>query len=203
MTTLVFLLEEPSAKAMLEGILPRLLPEDITVYYLVFEGKQDLHKQLVRKLRFWQQPDSRFIVMRDQDGGNCRTIKADLQQLCREAGRPEALVRIACHELESFYLGDLKAVETALAITGLARQQQKAKFRTPDALANAAEEMKKITSGKYQKLQGSRLIGKHLVLDNQNTSHSFQALLQGILRLCTEQATRDMGLAGSQARLDI
>ena len=41
MNTLVFLLEEPSAKEMLKGILPRLLPEHIQPQFIVFEGKQD------------------------------------------------------------------------------------------------------------------------------------------------------------------
>jgi hypothetical protein len=39
---LVLLLEEPSARDLLEGLLPRLLPEEVHVQYLVFEGKQDL-----------------------------------------------------------------------------------------------------------------------------------------------------------------
>ena len=38
MKHLVFLLEEPSAKDLLEGLLPRLLPKDMFVYYLVFES---------------------------------------------------------------------------------------------------------------------------------------------------------------------
>ena len=41
MKTLVFCLEEPSAREMLKGVLPRLLPEGIDVKYLVFEGKQE------------------------------------------------------------------------------------------------------------------------------------------------------------------
>lgn len=41
MTVLVFLLEEPSAKIMLEGVLPRVLPPEVDVHYIVFEGKQD------------------------------------------------------------------------------------------------------------------------------------------------------------------
>lgn len=53
---------------MLEGVLPRLLPEHITTRYMVFEGKQDLHKQHVKKaLRLWQGDDALFVVMRDQD----------------------------------------------------------------------------------------------------------------------------------------
>ncbi len=46
MKSLVFFLEEPSARAMLEGLLPRLLPDGWLVRYIVFEGKQDLEKQL-------------------------------------------------------------------------------------------------------------------------------------------------------------
>ena len=73
MTELVFLLEEESAKQMLEGLMPRILPPDVTVRYVVFEGKQDLEKQLVRRIRLYRHPDARFVVVRDQDGGDCVT----------------------------------------------------------------------------------------------------------------------------------
>ena len=59
MSKLVFLLEEESAKNMLQGILPRMLP-DTPVQYITFEGKQDLEQQMVRKIRLWREPDSRF-----------------------------------------------------------------------------------------------------------------------------------------------
>ncbi|MCY3537811.1 MAG: hypothetical protein OXH24_09125 [Cyanobacteria bacterium MAG IRC3_bin_20] len=39
---LAFLLKERSAKEMLKGLLPRLLPAGMEVRYMVFEGKQDL-----------------------------------------------------------------------------------------------------------------------------------------------------------------
>lgn len=190
MTTLVFCLEEASAKAMLQGVLPRLLPDDIAVQYIVFEGKQDMHKQLVKRLRFWQKPDSRFVVMRDQDSGDCRVVRQELLDLCREAGREDALVRVACCELESFYLGDLQAVEAGLAIKGLARQQSNRKFRDPDALVNAAEELGKLTGKRYQKLGGSRSIGPHLNLDyGANTSRSFNALVEGVRRVSKEMCS--------------
>jgi len=44
MKTIVFFLEEPSAREMLEGVLPRILPENIQTRYLIFQGKQDLEK---------------------------------------------------------------------------------------------------------------------------------------------------------------
>jgi hypothetical protein len=186
MTTLVFCLEEPSAKAMLEGVLPRLLPADVEPCYIVFEGKQDLHKQLLRRLRYWQKPESRFVVMRDQDSADCHQVKQELKTLCDKAGRGDSLVRIACHELESFYLGDLAAVETGLGLRNLAKQQNTRKYRAPDNLTNAAEELEKLTQKNYQKLSGSRRIGPHLKLDATNTSRSFAALIGGIQRVCKE-----------------
>lgn len=166
---------------MLEGVLPRLLPH-ISARYIVFEGKQDLHKQLERKIKHWH-GDAHFVVMRDQDSGDCFKIKSDLKVLCESAGRPNALIRIACRELESFYLGDLAAVEKGLGISGLAKQQSSRKYREPDRLVNAAEELKKLTKNEYQKVDGSRRIGRHLVLvgNTKNCSSSFIALIEGLL----------------------
>jgi len=182
-TTLVFCLEEESAKFLLEGILPRILQPQIDIRFLVFEGKQDLQSQLGRRLKGWLAPDTHFVVLHDQDSGDCVTLKARLKDICNEAGKPTAMVRIACHELESFYLGDLGAVERALQVSGLARQQGSRKFRDPDALNNAAQELKKISGKKYQKLSGSRLISLEMALDGTNKSTSFNQLCAGIRRL--------------------
>ena len=132
MTCLVFFLEEKSAEIMLEGILPQILPEGIGYRCVVFEGKQDLEKRLPKRLRGWQlTEETKFIVLRDQDSTDCRLIKQRLVEICQEAGRPETLVRIACRELESFYLGDLAAVGQAFGKTNLGRQQKGKKFRNP------------------------------------------------------------------------
>ncbi len=185
MKTLVFCLEEPSAKAMLEGILSRILPPDVKPFYVVFSGKQDLEKQLVKRLKGWLQPNTAFLIMRDQDSGDCKHIKQNLLNLAQQADKSTVLVRIACHELESFYLGDLSAVEQGLGLKNLAKQQHSRKFRHPDQLANAAEELKKLTKGQYQKLLGSRAIAPHLSLED-NQSLSFNALINGIQKLLSE-----------------
>ena len=183
MKTLVFLLEEKSSKAMLEVVLPKIIPSGVVYRLISFEGKSDLENNLVRKIRGWRAPDSFFVVMRDQDSGNCREIKQRLVQKCTEAGRDDTLVRIACHELESFYLGDLNAVEQAYGIT--LPSQKSRKYRTPDDLANAKEELEKITRGEYQKIDGSRRIAEHLDLNGENRSKSFNALISGIKRQCS------------------
>lgn len=184
MKTLVFLLEEKSVEEMLKVILPRVIPADISLLYITFEGKSDLEKNVERKIRGWRRPDSFFVVMRDQDSEDCRQIKERLVQKCRNAGRGDALVRIACRELESFYLGDLAAVEQAFGIH--LSSQRSRKYRTPDALANAADELKKITKNEYQKIDGSRRIAENLRLDGSNCSRSFNVLISGIQRIVSD-----------------
>lgn len=188
MSTLVFLLEEPSAREMLKGVVPRLIGQGIDVRYVPFEGKQDLRRQLRRKLQGWRAPYTRFVLLQDQDAADCHDVKQALMRECAAAGRPDVLVRIACHELESFYLGDLTAVEAGLALPRLSREQETRRFREPDRLGNAAEELAKLTRGTYQKLSGSRAIGPHLQLGGDNRSRSFNVLMDGIRRIGGELA---------------
>ena len=183
--TLVCLLEEPSAEEMLKAILPKILNENINVKYIVFKGKQDLENNVIRKIKNWQTPDSCFLIMRDKDSGDCIRIKNDIKEKVKQTGKSDCTcIRIACHELESFYLGDLKAVCSGLGVAIKAGQESR-KYRQPDTLANAAEELIKITGKKYSKLRGSRSIAPYLKLDGSNKSHSFNVLLDGVKKIIT------------------
>jgi hypothetical protein len=187
MNELVFFLEEESAKVLLEQILPRLIPagSQINPRFIVFDGKQDLEKQLPRKLKGYLNQRARFIVMRDQDRSDCKNAKRDIAKLCKLAGRPDATIRIACHELESFYLGDLRATESGLNLSGLASKQDKSKFRDPDRLVSPSQELEKLTGKRYQKVAGSRAIAPHLNLQ-ENRSRSFNHLIQAIRKAANE-----------------
>ena len=176
---LVFLLEEISAREMLKGLLPRILPDIVMVRYIVFEGKQDLEKNLVRRVRGWRTPNTVFIVLHDQDAGDCHAIKQTLAAKCGVAGRPEAVVRIACRELESWYFGDLSAVERGLDIRNLVRFGHRRQYRVPDEIRSPAEELSRITRNAYQKVSGSRDIGPELSPD-ANKSRSFQVFIEGV-----------------------
>ncbi len=182
---LLFLLEERSAEALLQSLLPRILPEGISFRCITFEGKQDLEKQLLPRIRGWMEPNTHFIVMRDQDSGDCYAIKARLVDICHRAGRPDTLVRIVCHELESWYLGDLQAVEYALNRPHLARQQQSKKFRDPDRLPNPKQVLRQITNERYQQIAGSRAIGQYLD-PQRNCSTSFNVFVSGLQNLVTQ-----------------
>ncbi len=96
--------------------MPKILPADITFLCIPHEGKQDLEKSIPIKLRAWQKPGTSFIIVRDKDHADCLEVKKHLVKLCSQAGRSDSLVRIACHELESWFLGDLAAVEKAFNI---------------------------------------------------------------------------------------
>jgi Domain of unknown function (DUF4276) len=184
MKELVFLLEEPSAKAMLESLLPRILDDAVKFRCIPFEGKQDLDKNLAKKIRGYQNDQARFIVLRDQDSHpDCKALKADLLRRCGESGKlGQCVVRLACTELEAFYLADLQAVERALSITGLAKQQLSQKFRAPDHMGSPSTELKILTKRRFEKIRGSRVIGLHLNVDNER-SPSFRNLIAAIRRL--------------------
>lgn len=182
MKALVVFTEELSAKVMLESLMPRLLAPEISFRCVAFEGKQDLEKQLPIKLRGWRTPCTRFVILRDQDSGDCHDIKRNLRGICNDANKPGVLIRIACRELEGWYFGDLAAVEQGLNIDGLSAFERRAKYRSPDNIVNPAAELKKITKNQYQKVSGSRAIGKYLLLENERST-SFKHFILGITRL--------------------
>jgi hypothetical protein len=180
---LVLFLEEPSAKAFLDEFLPRVLPPAITLRTIPHNGKRDLQSSLPKKLRGWRNPDARFIVLHDKDSNDCVQLKTQLRAICY-AARPDLkpLIRIACHELEAWYMGDFDALAATFPGFNADQVRNRARYRDVDSLANAAEELSKLVPA-YQKVSGSRALGKTLSVGGSNTSHSFRIFMQGITRL--------------------
>lgn len=70
---LIFLLEEPSMKIVLETILPKLIPEHISYICIPHQGKQDLTKSIPKKIKAFNfKPETKFIIVHDQDSHLCR-----------------------------------------------------------------------------------------------------------------------------------
>jgi hypothetical protein len=186
MTMLVVLVEEASmAQLLMDHLMPKILG-DRSFRVISHQGKSDLEKSIPRKLKGAWPPGTRFVVVRDNDGGDCMALKARLLGLCQEDKRDRTLVRIVCQELESWYLGDLLALDRSGLVRGsrFAREQGKAKFRNPDRLANAKEELCKLVRG-YKPLSGTRAIGPHLDVE-RNLSRSFQVFVEGVRRLAND-----------------
>ena len=178
MIKLVFLVEEPSMADLLEHLLPRHFPE-LQFQCVPHEGKRDLAKSVPRKLRAWREPGVRFIVMQDQNGADCREIKAKLVALCQRAGRDDVLVRVVCRELEAWYIGDPEALARAFPNVGrrVQREFSRNKFRNPDEVVKPSETVARLIP-EFQKRRGAISIAEFL--SRNNRSRSFQVFLEGL-----------------------
>ncbi|MXW56331.1 MAG: DUF4276 family protein [Gemmatimonadales bacterium] len=188
MSRVVFLLEEYSMKTLLDGLLPRLFP-DLLFQCVPHDGKDDLEKSIPRKLRGWREPGVRFVIVRGNDRGDCIALKERLRGLC--SVRPEAdwIIRIACQELEAWYLGEPDALADAFEEESLRRIGSRARFRQPDAIHYPADALARLIP-KFQKVSGARLLAKHLTRE-RNRSPSFQTTLNGIERLASPSSITD------------
>jgi len=175
------MLEEPSMQEALGVLLPGLLPPGINHILIPHNGKSDLDKSVPRKLRAWRSPDTSFVIVRDCDSADCRDVKQKLLSMCEDAGRPDSLVRIVCPHLEAWFLGDLRAVSDAFGLPGVLKQESKAKFREPDVLANASDELRRLVPA-YQKISGARAIAAQMDVE-ANRSASFHAFVDGVRRI--------------------
>ena len=166
---------------LLFGLLPRLYP-NMEFMWLAHEGKSDLEKSIPRKLRAWREPGVRFVILRDNDGGDCVRLKRRLLQSCQQAGRPDTLVRIVCQELEAWYLGEPDALAEAFENERLRGIGRKASFRDPDTVQQPSEALKSLVPG-HRKVIGAKTMAGFLRRE-RNYSKSFQVLLSGLDKLC-------------------
>lgn len=181
---LVFLLEEPSMKYLLDELLPRILPKDIDFQTIPHNGKRDLEKSIPRKLRGWNEPgDIRFVILHDQDTKDCIALKQELLQLCSVTDKP-VLVRISCQEMESWYFGDVNALASAYNNPKLKEISKKKKFRTPDAIPSPKEELYRLIP-EHQQIAGAKLVAPYMNIEN-NTSVSFNYFVSGVRRLASQ-----------------
>jgi hypothetical protein len=182
MKKLVFLLEEPSAEELLTALLPKIIPaDDFSFLCIPHEGKSDLRKSIPIKLRAWREPNVQFIILHDQDTSNCLMLKKELIALVQSSNRLDTLVRIVCTELESWFLGDLDAVEKAFSVD-LSKKKDKTIYQNPDAIPNAKQELRHLVP-QYQPISGSNCISKFMDI-KINKSKSFHVFISGIRRLC-------------------
>jgi hypothetical protein len=177
---LVFLVEERSMKELLDILLPKILPEGMEQPLVIpHNGKSDLEASIPKKLRAWQNPNDKFVIVRDQDSSDCKKLKEDLLMLCKNS-RNECLIRIVCKMLESWYFGDLKAVSVAYG-KDFTMLSNKKKFREPDKIADAKKEIRKLIPY-HQQIKGAKLIASHMdVL--VNTSKSFNVFIDGVKKI--------------------
>lgn len=168
---------------VLEAMLPRLVPEGCVFRIVPHQGARDLERSLPKRLKAWRDPYARFLVLRDNDAGDCRERKDRLMRICKAAGKGDrALVRIVCQELEAWFLADPVAVEHArLGEGGGLAERISEKFPDPDAVTSPLRAMSELF-GHYGKITGARAIAPHLDID-RNRSRSFRHFVEAVRRL--------------------
>jgi len=175
---LVFLLEEPSMKYLLDELLPKILPKGVLFQTIPHNGKRALERSIPRKLRGWNEPgDVRFVILHDQDTKDCRELKKYLLALCEGTGR-RVLVRIACQEMESWYFGDMQALALAYGNPKLSRISAQKKYCVPDEIPTPKEELYRLIPEHHQ-IEGAKRVAPHMDID-QNTSESFRQFVSGV-----------------------
>lgn len=195
--------EEPSAEAALNNLLPRLIGETTTFQIYVHQGKRDLLTCLpdrLRAYRAWLPDDWRIVVLCDSDNADCRALKRQMDQIAQHAGLttratagPESsfqvLNRLAIEELEAWFFGDSEAMQ--LAYPRLTIQMHRQPFRNPDAIRGGTwEALQRVLqrAGYYRnlrhipKIEVARAISAHMHPE-RNRSQSFQAFYQGLRSL--------------------
>lgn len=180
MSRIVFLVEERSMAAFLDIWMKQAFP-DVPFKCVPHEGKSDLLKSIPRKLKAWREPGVHFVVIIDNDRCDCEELKARLLKSCRDGGREDALVRIACQELEAWYLGDPDALAAAFGDQSLLDSLRKPRFRNPDTLSKPSNELARLVPA-FQKVSGARAVARYINRE-RNTSASFMTFVAGIDRI--------------------
>ncbi|MFR2062098.1 MAG: DUF4276 family protein [Alistipes sp.] len=192
MDRLEFLVEERSMAEVLKVLLPRILPAswvlDENYFIRPHEGKSDLKRSIPKKLKGFAQHKEQttgFIIIQDQDSNDCRQLKQELVALCKANQAPNIkfLVRIVCHELEAWYLGDMKAIQAVFPRFNPARHLKKSLFRLPDTCQNPKTRLKDIV-GDYQQIATAQMIAPYIDIEH-NRSESFRQFVSGIRKFIT------------------
>lgn len=198
------LVEEPSAEALLRGLVPRIVGREISFEIHVHQGKKDLFAKLpgrLRGYRQWLPADWRIIVLVDEDRQDCRAIKSQMEDAARKArlatpGSPkpgataQVCNRLAIEELEAWYFGDVDALVKAFPRVSRNLAQQ-AKCRNPDAIRGGTwEVLQRVLqrAGYYlaglNKIHLARTLSPHMDPD-RNRSKSFCLLRDTLRRLAS------------------
>lgn len=142
-------------------------------HIISFQGKADLKRRMAEKMRAWNYGAPHFVILRDNDGANCRALKEKIR-VDAEKGKKPHHIRIVCQELESWFVGDLDAVARAYPNRHI--RANVGKYRDPDRLKNASQELARLV-GERGKVGRAERIAQHMQ-PNRNRSVSFRVAYQ-------------------------
>lgn len=199
---LEILVEEPSAEVALKNLIPKILGSKSSFNIIPHQGKIDLLKKLPSKLKAyskWIDNHTKIVVLVDLDKENCKSLKRKLNKIAEKSGlinkttigdftnNFQILNRIAIEELESWFLGDKNALIKTYPRLKL-KIFNKSKYKNPDSIKNAWEELERVLQ-RYEyypqgleSIKNARLISSNMDV-NSNFSKSFNCFKEGLIQL--------------------
>lgn len=193
-----FFVEEPSAEAFLEHILPGIL-DGIDFRINRFLCKDDLLLKIgdrLRGLASWIPPSHKVVVLLDRDDDDAAVLVAKLDKFATDAGltvgkgrlsaQCQVVNRLAIEELEAWFFGELDALRACyprVPATLLSREG----FRNPDSIMGGTwEAMERVLqkAGYFQgglaKIELARNMGTHF-RPERCISTSFKRFYEALL----------------------
>jgi len=191
---IVFLVEDYSMKKFFEGILPRLGFKEDSFEIKHHRGKDDLICNLNKVVPSLSKRAQQIIVIIDQDRQDCIALKNKIKTkmawcVC------DYKIRIACYELEAWFLGDMQAIAQCSAKFKATFFQNKEKYRNVDNIPKPSRVIEEIIPD-YKKQYSSKdkfaeSMSKFISLAEQNLvqanrSHSFHICLKTLhsIKMC-------------------
>ncbi|KHD10349.1 hypothetical protein PN36_34595 [Candidatus Thiomargarita nelsonii] len=180
-----FLVEDYSMRQFLEGILPRLGFHSFEIKH--HRGKEDLISNLDKIIPSLSKRAQQIIVIIDQDKQDCVALKNEIEEKMAHCSCKHK-IRIACYELEAWFLGDMAAIAKCSPRFKARSFQTKDKYRDIDNIEKPSSVIAKIVPDwkeKYaSKPKFAQTIAQFVSLERQaNRSHSFHVLLETLFSL--------------------
>ncbi len=194
--------EEPSAEAALDVLIPKIIGDRHSNRIYNLWDKGTLLRELPKRLRSYHSMPmigTRIVALVDRDRDDCAELKRRLEAMAaaaymptRTAKRPGVTAimdtRVAIEELEAWYIGDVPALRSAYPKVPATLDRQ-AVFRDPDAVAGGTWEALERTlqrygyhSGGLAKIKLARDVTPHMD-PSRNRSGSFCRFRDALLDL--------------------
>lgn len=184
---IIFLVEDFSMRKFLEGILLRLGFESHLFEIKHHHGKEDLLNNLYKVTPSLSKRAKHIVVLIDKDRQNCIELKQTLREKMSWCFCDHTL-RIACYELESWFLGDLEAVAHCSSKFKLDSFKNKPKYQHTDEIPKPSKVLETMVPD-WESVYGSKpkfaeAISKYITLEPEyNHSQSFSIFLKTLLQL--------------------
>ena len=189
MKRLLFLVEGPTDEEFLRAFLCHIGLASARFEIHPFGGRPALLADFVSSLG--DPRDGAVVILADQDNleeqdeyDDCNALKSAFEKQIPKNLRQHVRVRLACHEREAWYLGDISALKEAYPDTPSTSWKKIGVPENPDTVPNPSEQLAGIRHFKHT--DAARKMGKALGRkckgggDGGNRSASFRCFVKGV-----------------------